>query len=258
MPTHSSRSRPAVALVTGAARGIGRAIAARLAADGTHIFLTDVDAETLNTTVSQLRRDLPEAVLDLRELDVTNSGQVHELVNHIVETSGHLDILVNSAGILRDGWIQNLSDEDWSRVLAVNLTGTFNTCRAVVPPMKEQGYGRSVNISSRSWMGNPGQSNYSASKAGVVGLTRALALETVRHGITVNTVAPGMIDTPMTQALKPEVRERLVAAQPGRRMGRPEEVAAVVAFLAAEDASFVTGQVVNVCGGKSLGMGGVA
>jgi 3-oxoacyl-[acyl-carrier protein] reductase len=247
-----------VALVTGGARGIGRAIAQRLLSAGNKVFLGDRDGDLLARTVEELHRQEADFQVEGILLDVTSSQQVNQAVDSIVASAGRLDIVVNNAGILRDGWIGNLSDDDWDQVLKVNLTGAFYTCRAAVATMAKTGYGRIVNISSRSWMGNPGQSNYSASKAGIVGLTRALALECARRGITVNAVAPGMIDTPMTQALKPEVRDRLVAAQPGGRMGTPEEVAAVVNFLASREASFVTGQVVSVCGGKSAGMGGVA
>jgi NAD(P)-dependent dehydrogenase (short-subunit alcohol dehydrogenase family) len=247
-----------VALVTGAARGIGRAIAHRLLSAGAHVFLADQDGKTLGQTVEELKEATDTSAVHGIELDVTSSQQVNKAVSQIVDTAGGLDILVNNAGILRDGWIANISDDDWEQVIKVNLTGAFYASRAAVAVMSANDYGRIVNISSRSWMGNPGQSNYSASKAGIVGLTRALALETARRGITVNAVAPGMIDTPMTRSLKPEVRDRLIAAQPGGRMGTPAEVAAVVNFLASREASFVTGQVVSVCGGKSAGMGGVA
>ena len=255
MPPESATD---VALVTGGARGIGRAIAQRLLSAGNKVFLADRDGDLLARTVKELHWQEADFQVEGILLDVTSSQQVNQAVDSIVASAGRLDIVVNNAGILRDGWIGNLSDDDWDQVLKVNLTGAFYTCRAAVAAMAKTGYGRIVNISSRSWMGNPGQSNYSASKAGIVGLTRALALECARRGITVNAVAPGMIDTPMTQALKPEVRDRLVAAQPGGRMGTPEEVAAVVNFLASREASFVTGQVVSVCGGKSAGMGGVA
>ena len=247
-----------VALVTGAARGIGRAIANRLLSAGARVFLADRDDEALGQTTAELQAESKAFLVQGIHLDVTSSDQVNRTIAQVVKEAGRLDILINNAGILRDGWIANISDDDWDQVIKVNLTGAFYASRAAVAVMSENDYGRIVNISSRSWMGNPGQSNYSASKAGIVGLTRALALETARRGITVNAVAPGMIDTPMTQALKPEVRDRLIAAQPGGRMGTPGEVAAVVNFLASREASFVTGQVVSVCGGKSSGMGGVA
>ena len=136
-------------------------------------------------------------------LDVTQAGAVTEIVARLAVDGGPVTVLVNNAGIVRDGRIETLTDDDWDRVLSANLTGAFHACRAVIPPMKDLGYGRIVNISSRAWMGNPGQSNYSASKAGLVGMTRALALELVRSGITVNAVAPGLIDTPMIQGVEP-------------------------------------------------------
>ena len=237
------------ALVTGAARGIGLAVARRLADEGAVVVLFDRNAEDLAGAVASLEGNTVTG----EAVDVSDPGAVQETVARLEHENGPFDILVNNAGIIRDGWIDELEVEDWNAVLAVNLSGAFHCVRALVPSMKERGYGRIVNVSSRSWLGNPGQANYSASKAGLVGLTRTLALELVKSGITVNAVAPGLIDTPMTQGLPEKVRERLIRAQPGGRMGKPEEVAATIAFLVSREASFVTGQVVHVCGGKSVG-----
>jgi 3-oxoacyl-[acyl-carrier protein] reductase len=247
-----------VALVTGAAQGIGLGIARRLVEDGATVVLADRNPETLQAATAELGGQLGRERIQARVLDVTDGAEVTQTVAGIARDLGPVEVLVNNAGIIRDGWVDGMTDEAWDAVIAVNLTGAFHCCRAVVPTMKERQYGRIVNIASRAWMGNPGQANYSASKAGLVGLTRALALELVKFGITVNAIAPGMIDTPMARSLKPEVLKRLVAAQPGGRMGTIAEVASVVTYLASEEASFVTGQVVNVCGGKSLGMRGVA
>ena len=247
-----------IALVTGAAQGIGEAIARRLASEGARVVLADRNTELLARTHADIERSLTRSVTDRATLDVTDAASVGDAIRKVEKDYGRLDVLVNNAGIIRDNWVSRLTDADWNDVIAVNLTGAFNTCRAASPGMRERGYGRIVNIASRAWLGNPGQVNYAASKAGLVGLTRALALELARFGVTVNAVAPGFIDTPLARALHPDVRERLIRAQPGGRMGTTDEVAAAVAFLASEEAAFITGQVLHVCGGKSVGTGGVA
>jgi 3-oxoacyl-[acyl-carrier protein] reductase len=244
-----------VAFVTGAAQGLGRAVAARLAREGAKVVLADRNDETLAATVEAIRNEAPAATVRGEAFDVADSARVREAIDRTAVDLLGLDVLVNCAGILRDGWVDKMTDEDWNAVINVHLSGTFFCCRAAVPYMKKGGYGRIVNLSSIMWRGNPGQSNYSAAKAGLVGLTRTLALELVGFGVTANAVAPGFIDTPMTQSLQPKIRDFLVARQPGKRMGTPAEVAAAVTFLASEEASFVTGQVLHVCGGKGVGMG---
>jgi 3-oxoacyl-[acyl-carrier protein] reductase len=190
-------------LVTGAARGIGEAIARRLAGEGARVILADRDPETLGATLALLWKTHDHQAVAGEVLDVTDADRVTDTIRRLEKDRGPLHVVVNNAGIVRDGWSDALTDADWNAVLAVNLTGAFHCCRAAIPGMKAAGYGRIVNVASRAWMGNPGQANYSASKAGLVGMTRALALELIRFGITANAVAPGLIDTPMVRGLAP-------------------------------------------------------
>lgn len=240
------------AIVTGAGRGIGGAIAVSLADLGARVALVDVDAEAVANTSANIDASGDAARGYAGDvLDVDFFGGV---VDDVIERWGALDILVNNAGVIRDNLIENIDEADWDTVLGVNLKGPFLCARAVIPYMKEREYGKIVNIVSRAWLGNPGQSNYSASKGGLVSLTRTLALELARHQINVNAVAPGLIDTPMTQSLPEHVRERLIKAQPTRRMGSAEDIADAVCFLASDHARFITGQVLHVDGGKSTGL----
>ncbi len=176
------------------------------------------------------------------------------MVAQVIEKFGSIDVLVNNAGIIRDNLISNISEQDWDQVLDVNLKGAFLCCQAVFPILKSQRSGKIVNIVSRAWLGSIGQANYTASKGGLVSLTRSLALEFARFQINVNAVAPGLIDTPMTQGMPTEGRERLIRMQPTGKMGKVEDIAAAVAFLASDDAEFITGQVLHVDGGKSCGL----
>lgn len=237
-----------VALVTGAARGLGRAIAETLAGAGARVACVDVSPETLAETVRVI--EAAGGTAATLACDVTDSGRVDEVVEEVVQRWGGLHVLVNNAGVTRDSLIMRMKDEPWDAVIAVNLRGTFLFTRAVTRPMMKARRGRIINIASVSGLtGNPGQANYSASKAGVIGLTRTVARELAGRGITVNAVAPGFIATTMTEALGEEVLQKVREQTPLGRLGLPQDVADAVLFLASEAASFITGHVLVVDGG---------
>ena len=239
-----------VAIVTGGARGLGRAIAETLSACGAKIALVNVNAETLAETVAAIRQ--AGGTAEAFVADVTDSKRVNEVVEEVVSRLGSLDILVNNAGITRDSLVMRMKDEQWDLVLGINLRGTFLFIRAAARPMLKAKRGRIVNIASVSGlMGNPGQANYSASKAGVMGLTRTVARELASRGITVNAVAPGFIATEMAAKLGDEVLQQVKSQTPLGRLGDPQDVADAVLFLASEAASFITGHVLVVDGGLS-------
>lgn len=252
MAATGQQTRRQVVVITGAGQGIGAAIARRFAEQGERLVLVDVNAEQLHQLAGNLESSGCE-VLPLTA-SVADKAQVQQLVAQVVEKFGGIDVLVNNAGVIRDNLISNISEQDWDKVLDVNLKGAFLCCQAVFPTLKNQRSGKIVNIVSRAWLGSIGQANYTASKGGLVSLTRSLALEFARFQINVNAVAPGVIDTPMTQGMPAEARERLIRMQPTGKMGKVEDIAAAVTFLASADAEFITGQVLHVDGGKSCGL----
>ena len=240
-----------VAIVTGAAQGIGLAIAERLSGAGAHVVIADVAEEAAAAAVERLGEGGGKATGVVA--DVTNPGEVGAMVERALDAFGRLDILVNNAGITgRDAPLWETTDRDWEKVLGLNLTGVFYCCRAVVPHMREHRGGAIINVASISGKeGNPNMIPYSVSKAGVICLTKALAKEVIHDGVRVNCVAPGVIETPLLDQLQPEAIEYMRSKVPMGRMGRSEEVAAVVHFLASDDASFVTGQCYDVSGGRA-------
>lgn len=241
-----------VALVTGAASGIGAATALRFAREGALLALTDVARDALERVAADVRA--AGAKVAATQGDVSRKADVDRVIAQATEAFGRVDVLVNNAGITRDAMATKLSEEQWDAVIDVNLKGTFLYAQAVLPGMRERGWGRIINTASVSALGNIGQSNYSASKAGVIGLTRTLALESAKHGITVNCVAPGAIATPMLATIPDHIKEGLIATIPLRRMAQPEEVAALHVFLASDDAAFITGQAIFIDGGMSVGV----
>jgi 3-oxoacyl-[acyl-carrier protein] reductase len=237
-----------VALVTGAAQGIGKAIALLLAKNGAEVVVSDINLEKAQETANEIegmgRRSFAIKV------NVTDLKDVERMVGAIVEQFGRIDILVNNAGITRDRLILRMTEEDWDAVLDVNLKGTFSCTKAVIRYMSKQKSGKIVSIASVSGeMGNPGQANYSASKAGVIGFTKTIAREFAGRGINVNAIAPGYIQTPMTDAVPEKAKEELKRMIPMERLGQPEDVAQAVLFLVSENSSYITGQVLNVNGG---------
>ena len=247
-PDPSTRFDTKSAIVTGGTRGIGLAIATLLAERGASVVISGRDETRLKTAVAELET-LGHSVLGL-VADVARREDADRLVEAARERFGRVDILVNNAGITRDGLLVRMKDDDWDQVLDVNLRGAFLMTRAAARPMMRQRSGRIINVSSTAGaMGNPGQANYSAAKAGLIGLTKSTARELARWNILVNAVAPGLVETDMAATLPEEARQALLAQVPLARIGAPREVAEVVGFLAGDGAAYVTGQVVHVNGG---------
>ena len=239
-----------VAIITGAAKGIGAAIAERFIRENYTTVLVDMDDDSGQKLTAKLGVNA-----HYFSCDISNSDAVKSLFKSILDQFGKIDVLVNNAGIIKDNVIWKMPEEDFDKVIDINLKGTWVMCKLAGTQMREQKFGRIINITSRAWLGNRGQSNYAASKAGVVGLTRVLALELGKYGVYVNAIAPGLINTPLTQKLPEDVQEKLIMAQPTRSMGQPEDIANAISFLSNESTNFITGQTIYVDGGKSIGAG---
>jgi len=238
------------AIVTGGAKGIGLGIARSLAEAGCRVTLWDIDAGALQVAAAELSAGGAE--VSARRVSVTSTEEVQAAAAECLERHGRIDVLVNNAGIGGDKLVTKMELDFWQRVIETNLTSQFICCKAVLPAMVEQKFGRIVNLSSRAWLGNRGQASYSASKGGVVSLTRSLALEFARSGITANAIAPGIVETPLFGTLTSEVQDGLKRSVPMQRIGQAEDVANAVRFFASPASGYVTGQVLYVCGGRSL------
>lgn len=238
-----------VAIVTGAGRGLGRGIALRLAAEGAKVVAADMEPAAETVSLIEAAGGTASAF----KVNVTNQEEVKSMVRFAIDTYGTLDIMVNNAGINRDGMLHKMPVENWNLVIDVDLTGTFYGTQEAIKYMREKGYGRVINISSGSWLGNIGQANYAAAKAGVVGLTKTAARENARKGITCNAICPGFIETDMTLKLK-EVNDgaawdSMMKRIPAGYAGKPSDVGNMVTFLASDEASYITSEVINVGGG---------
>ncbi len=241
-----------VALVTGASRGIGKAIAIELAKHGAHVVVNYAGNEQAAQEVVTIIESMGSQSIKYKA-NVSQVVEVEAMINHTIERFGAIHILVNNAGITRDNLIMRMKEEEFDDVIATNLKGVFNCIKAVTRPMMKQRSGRIINISSVvGVLGNPGQANYVAAKAGVIGLTKSTARELASRGITVNAVAPGFIETDMTHGLNEEQRQLLQKQIPLERLGKPEDVAKAVLFLASADASYVTGQTLHIDGGMYM------
>ncbi|MBF5007294.1 SDR family NAD(P)-dependent oxidoreductase [Diaphorobacter caeni] len=239
-----------VVVISGAGRGIGRVTALTFAQEGARVVVCDVDLEAAQQVVGEI--EAAGGVGLASRCDVRDEAQVQSVVNEAIARFGRVDVMVNNAGISKDVSLLKMTEEQWDWVMDVNVKGTFHFCRAVLPSMRENKWGRIINLSSRSMFGNPGQTNYTASKMAIIGFTRSLSLEQARHGITVNSVAPGFVETEGMKGLEiyPRLREMALAKNPVGFLGEPKDIAGMITFLASEQARYVTGTNVLVTGGR--------
>ncbi len=246
------RLKDKVAMITGGGSGIGEATVLEFVNEGAKVAVCDINEESAKAVAEKCKASGHEA--EAFGLDVSNKQNVESVVKAVVERFGQLDILVNNAGITKDSFAVKMTEEQWDNVLNVNLKGTFLCCQAVIPIMKDQNYGRIINTASIGILGNLGQTNYAASKMGVIGLTRTLALESARNNITVNSISPGATNTPMTAKIPEDIAKQFAAKIPFRRFAEPSEIAKVHSFFASDDAGYITGQNIFVAGGLDLGI----
>ncbi|UCF49658.1 MAG: beta-ketoacyl-ACP reductase [Thermoplasmatales archaeon] len=246
------RLKNKVALITGGGSGIGEATVLRFSEEGAKIVINDVNAEDANKVAKKVKANGCEVLVCIA--DVTNKNDIEDMINKTIEKFGRLDILVNNAGINRDSFVKKMSEEQWDKVIEINLKGTFLCAQVALGQMIKQNYGRIINTASIGALGNIGQANYSASKAGVIGLTKTLALEGARYNINVNCVSPGATNTAMTANMPPEIAKFVKEKIPLKRFAEPKEIANMHLFLASEEASYITGQVIFVDGGISVGI----
>jgi len=239
-----------VAVVTGAGLGLGREISKRLAQNGAKVIANDVMEDNVKETVAQIKSEGNEAEYVIA--DISSWDDAGSLIEKAVEAFGKVEILVNNAGVTRDMLMRDMQESDWDKVLDINLKGAFNCCKFATPHMVAQKYGKIVNLSSRAHLGNPGQANYSSSKAGIIGLTKSMAMEFGRYNINVNAVAPGMINTEGVRGLAKyeAVVERAVKITPLKRIGEPEDVANLIHFLASDYSNYITGEIIHITGGR--------
>ncbi len=240
------------AIVTGATAGIGKAIAIKLAEQGADVAVFGTNLERGQKVVDEIKANTSQDAFFI-SVDVSNTQKVQEAVDQVIDKFGTIDILINNAGIVKDGLLMRMCEADWDRVLEVNLKSVYNMSKAVIRPMMKARSGKIINISSVVGLtGNAGQVNYAASKSGIIGVTKSLAKELASRNIFINCIAPGYVETGMTDTLGDKVKEEILKAIPMRRIGRPEEVAQVALFLASEGANYITGQVLPVDGGMTM------
>ena len=246
------RLKNKVALVTGGGSGIGEATALRFSEEGAKVVINDVNLDNVNSVAEKIKAKGGEVLVCIA--DVCKKSDVENMIKQTLKKFSRLDILVNNAGINRDSFAKKMSEEQWDKVIDINLKGTFLCAQAALGPMIEQNSGRIINTASIGALGNIGQANYSASKAGVIGLTKTLALEGARYNITVNCVSPGATNTAMTAKIVPEIAQKIKEKIPLNRFAEPKEIADIHLFLASEESSYITGQVIFVDGGISVGI----
>jgi 3-oxoacyl-(acyl-carrier-protein) reductase len=246
------RLKNKVALITGGGSGIGEATVLKFSEEGAKVVINDVNKEDANNVAKKAKAKGSEVLVCIA--DVCKKSDVENMIKQIIDKFGRLDILVNNAGINRDSFVKKMSEEQWDKVIDINLKGTFLCAQAALVPMTEQKSGRIINTASIGALGNIGQANYAASKAGVIGLTKTLALEGARYNINVNCVSPGATNTAMTAGIPPEIAQKVKEKIPLGRFAEPKEIAEMHLFLASDESSYITGQVIFVDGGISVGI----